>query len=342
MMLAIVVVLIWLLSRPKTMVTMIVAGSSVSQHVPKEKRLLRPSSYMAGEIHSDDEERMVLGLNSPALSEGMTGALKSDAKLEATMSKADQNSNGWSDLQKGIELFGQLESESDIKAASVKLKEWMDENKTDQDLLEKLKSVKIDKESAKVFMLLNWAMNNPDKFLKLSASNSRSVPEFFEKPLVKIYIKTQPQNLYRNIFIAALDQFGDSVLETQLLAMLDSGFAPEATGFVLMNLLRWRNFTAEDVFYLLKPHETGINKMDNLRWNLWISYTILTNKGHEIYASQLVSTMLKNNFDAKNLDNWNRFIQNNFPKFVTALKRAVEKKNAALPPNKRRRVDNGT
>ena len=72
MLLATVVVLIWLLNRPKTMVTMIVAGSSAFQHVPREKRLLRPSSYMAEEINSGDEERMNSGLNFPALSEGIT------------------------------------------------------------------------------------------------------------------------------------------------------------------------------------------------------------------------------------------------------------------------------
>ena len=220
---------------------------------------------MAGEIHSDDEERMVLGLNSPALSEGMTGALKSDAKLEATMSKADQNSNGWLNLQNEIKLFGQLESECDIKAASVKLKEWMDENKKDQDLLEKLRSVKIDKESGKVFKVLNWAMNNPDKFLEMSASNSRSVPEFFEKPLVKIYTKIQPLNSYRNIFKAALDKFGDSVLETQLLAMLDSGAAKETTQFVLMELWHSRNYTAEYVFKYLELNEPGRNIWNSLR-----------------------------------------------------------------------------
>ena len=295
---------------------------------------------MAEETNSDDEERMKpFDLNLPAVSEDMTGALKSDEILEAKVPNVDQNSNGWSDLLNKIRYQGQLESESEIEAASAKLKEWMTEKteKTEEYVLEKLKSVKVDEESANVFKLLNSAMNDPDKFLEWSARNSESITEFFEKPLVKIFFKTHS---YKTCNVA-FNRFGDLVLKTQLLAMLDSGAARETTGHVLMNLWRSRKYSADTVFEFLELNRAGRNILGSSRWNVWISYAFQSNMGNEIYASKLVSVMLKNNFYGKNLDIWIKSIQKSFPWFVMALKRAVEMEDAELTPNKRRHFDDG-
>ena len=327
------------------MVTMI-AGSSASQHVPREKRLLRPSSYMAEEINSGDEERMNSGLNFPALSEGITGALKSDGKLEASMPKVDQNSNAWFDLLNKVNSWGQSPSKSEIEAASAKLNKLMTKN-TEQEITKNHESVKIDEEvpgtvkTVGKVAVSKWVEENPDKFLEMSARDSTSVTEFFEKPLVKIYIDTHPKESNK-ILKAALNRFGESKLKIQLLAMLDSGAAKETTQTVLIKLWESRHFSAEDVFEFLKLYEAGRNKRGSLRWSAWISYTIQSNNKNEIYASQLLYTRLKMFFDYKEVSAWINSIETSFPEFVTALEAAWKNEKAALPPNKRRRIDDGT
>ena len=306
---------------------------------------------MAEKINSGDEERMPDDLNVPTLFEDMTGALKSDEILEATMSNVDQNSNILSDLLNKIRSVGQLESEREIEAASAKLGEWLTKN-TEEQVIKELGSIKIDKEVltmfgtvetveevANVFKILNWAMNDPDKFLEVSANNLKSVTEFFEKPLVKIYIKTQPNESYTKILEAAITHFGRKKLKEQLLAMLDSGAAKETTQFVLMELWHSRNYTAEYVFKYLELNEPGRNIWNSLRWSAWISYTIQSSEGKETYAVWLLMTRLKNNFDDEIRSAWITSIEETFPEFVTA---SMKNKEAALPPNKRRRIDDGT
>ncbi|RQM09578.1 hypothetical protein DD237_006487 [Peronospora effusa] len=107
MVLVTVVVLIW---SPQTMVKMVVA----SQHAPRdarENRRLRPSSYMKEEVNGGDEERRLnIDLNLPALPDNLFKVLKIDPevgekieatipevgeKLEAKVPEVDENFEGW-------------------------------------------------------------------------------------------------------------------------------------------------------------------------------------------------------------------------------------------------------
>ena len=336
---------------------------------------------MAEEINSDDEERMVLGSNFLALFEGMTGAMKSDEKLEATMSKAEQYSKGWSDLLKKIRSVGQLESESEIEAASAKLEEWMAKN-TEEEVLTKFGKAKIDKEVltmfgtvetvtevANIFKLLNWAMNDPNKVFDMSARNSGSLTKFFENPLVKIYIKTQPEESFKQLFNMASNHFSQEALKNQLLRSVDSGSAMETTLFVLINLWRYNSYSAKDVFEFLELNKAGIKMLGSPRWNIWVMYIVKIIGGNVAgnYSIELLFTVLRTYYQDDKLYNWFTtdsvkkvfpklgdefltFLENEDTAFSEAVKKdlakaskwTVKKKGAKLPPKKRRQIDDGT
>ena len=52
--------------------------------------------------------------------------------------------------------------------------------------------------------------------------------------------------------------------------------------------------------------------------------------------------MLKVYFSDKDIFTWIKVVKKRFPNLEKAFKMTVEKEDAALPPKKRRRIDNGT
>ncbi|CAH0486443.1 unnamed protein product [Peronospora farinosa] len=341
MVLATVFVLTWLSKSAKTMVKMIVAGSSVSQHALRDARVnrqLRADFQMTEKIDRDDEER-VADLDSSI--QHLNAALKNANALEARMPEVGKNmdillkSEEFRNWAENIDFVNQKDFG---KAAVDKISRLMTRfnEKAVIRMLEDGKKVEATKSIAEGLemglALKRTSDGDPDKAIELlvAVAGKDGVPNFLGSPFLKYWIdyceKTM-KNPYSLLTEYFLQEFGDRKLAHTLAEAKGSDAARNvATELEKQLIEKWVD-SSMDVFRDLKFDKAGI---DTPEWDTWVSYLVKKYVGEKIgdeEENELVISVLRKYF--KNDDRLRKWIAKakggKRDELVTALESTLEK-----------------